>query len=141
MLGRFLCQPHPVAFWSAFKPSDIVFLLNEYILFEKYMQVLSEFGERHLNRTKNKILTDDLNTITLSAMDTDTFLTLKLSSPSWKDIETRIRPEHENDTRNLVGMLKQPYGRLIQYDVPWSFEKLTAICGAEKMKVPDAGSA
>jgi hypothetical protein len=138
MLGRFLCQPHPVSFWRAFKPSDIVFLLNEYILFEKYMQVLSEFGERHLNRTKNKILTDDLNTITLSAMDTDTFLTLKLSSPSWKEIETHIRPKHENDTHNLVRMLKQPYGRLIQYDVPWSLEKLMVICETEKMKVPDA---
>jgi phosphoenolpyruvate synthase/pyruvate phosphate dikinase len=137
MLGRFLCQPHPGKFWSAFTPSNIVFMLNEYILFEKYMQVLYEFGERHLNRTKNKILTDDLNTITLSSMDTDTFLTLKLCSPDWKAVEEQIGPEHEKDTLNLIRLLKQPYGSLIHYDLPWSFEKIRSICETEKMKVPD----
>ena len=74
MLGRFLCQLHPLLFWRAFESTGIVFMLNEYILFEKYMQVLSEFGERHLSRTKNRILTDDLRTITLSAMDPDPLL-------------------------------------------------------------------
>jgi hypothetical protein len=137
MLGRFLCQPHPISFWKAFDGNGIVFLLNEYILFEKYMKVLSEFGERHLNRTKNKILTDDLSMITLSAMDTDTFLTLKLSTPNWKDIETGIKPEHEKDTRNLVRSLTRPYGALIHYDLPWSFEKLQSICETENLEVPD----
>lgn len=140
MLGRFLCQPHPTAFWGAFSPADIVFLLNEYVLFEKYMQVLSELGERHLNRTKNKILTDDLSTITLSTMDTDTFLPLKLSAPQWDEIENRIAPEQEKDTLHLIELLKQPYGKLIRYDVPWSLEKLTSLCEAEKMHVPDPES-
>jgi hypothetical protein len=141
MLGRFLCQPHPLSFWKAFDAAGIVFLLNEYILFEKYMQVLYEFGERHLNRTKNKILTDQLSTITLSTMDTDTFLTLKLSSPDWKDMETRIKPEHEKDTQNLIRLLIRPYGVLVHYDLPWSFEKLQAICEEEKLEVPDPQSA
>jgi hypothetical protein len=140
MLGRFLCQPHPTAFWGAFSPADIVFLLNEYVLFEKYMQVLSELGERHLNRTRNKILTDDLSTITLSAMDTDTFLPLKLSAPDWNEIENRISPEQEKDTLHLIELLKQPYGKLIRYDVPWSLEKLTSLCEAEKRHVPDPKS-
>ena len=137
MLGRFLCQPHPMAFWKAFSPSDVAFLLNEYILFEKYMQVLSEFGERHLNRIKNKILTDDLNTITLSTMNADTFLTLKLCSPKWEEIDSKVKPEHEQDTRNLIRFLKQPYGVLIDYDQPWSYEKLITICEAEKHEIPD----
>lgn len=136
MLGRFLCQNHPVSFWKSFGPSDIAFLLNEYVLFEKYMQVLYEFGERHLNRIKNKILTDDLNTITLSKMNTDTFLTLKLCSFDWEDIETRINPEHEKDTRTLIRTLKQPYGVLVDYNLPWSFEKLQAVCDAEKLETP-----
>ncbi|MCX6245956.1 MAG: hypothetical protein NTU98_14775, partial [Bacteroidetes bacterium] len=137
MLGRFVCQQHPVSFWRAFTAADVIFLLNEYILFEKYMQVLYEFGERHLNRTKNKILTDDLNTITLSKMDTDTFLTLKLSSPGWKEIEAHIRHEHEKDTRNLIKLLKRPYGLLIHYDQPWSLDKLQTICEAENLELPN----
>lgn len=140
MLGRFLCQPHPVAFWKAFDSSGIVFLLNEHILFGKYMQVLSEFGERHLNRTKNKLLTDDLSTITLSSMETELFITLKLCSPDWREIESRIQPEHDKDTRYLISLLKRPYGAIYNYDLPWSLGKLHSICIEEKVKLPDRES-
>ncbi len=138
MLGRFLCQLHPATFWKAFDPAGIAFMLNEYILFEKYMQVLYEFGERHLSRTRNRILTDDLKTITLSNMDPESFITLKLSAPDWKEIESEIQPDHDKDTHHLVGLLKQPFGIIFDYDLPWSFEKLEAICIAEKIEVPDA---
>ncbi len=137
MLGRFLCQPHPVQFWKAFGTAEIVFLLNEHILFEKYMQVLSELGERHINRTKNKILTDDLNTIKLPTMDTALFLTLKLSGPDWKRIEDDIRPDQDKDTRYLIRLLKRPYGALYHYDQPWSMEKIRLICEAENINIPD----
>lgn len=136
MLGRFLCQDHPVAFWKAFSPQGIAFMLNEYILFEKYMQILSEFGERHLNRTRNKILTDDLNTIALSSMDTDAFLTLKLTSPDWTAIESSMPPFSDKDSLQFITLLKQPYGRLFDYSLPWSLEKLTAVCKAEGIAVP-----
>jgi hypothetical protein len=137
MLGRFLCQTHPLSFWKAFEPSGIVFLLNEHILFEKYMQVLSEFGERRLNRTKDKLLTDDLSNVTLPSMDPGLFITLKLNSPDWEDIEARITQEHDRETRNMITLLKRPYGMLFKYDLPWSFGKLKAICMAEKIEIPD----
>jgi hypothetical protein len=137
MLGRFLCQIHPRSFWMAFDSMDIVFLLNEHILFEKYMEVLSEFGERRLNRTKNKLLTDDLSNITLSSMDPGLFITLKLSSPDWNEIEARISHEHDKETRHLITLLKQPYGALFNYDLHWSFGKLSSICKAEKVEIPD----
>lgn len=136
MLGRFLCQLHPVSFWKAFGESEILFMLNEYILFEKYMQVLTEFGERHLNRTKNKILTDDLKTITLSSLDPDSFITLKLRDPDWNLIEAAIGPEHDKDTLQMIRLLRKPYGQLFNYEQPWSYEKLRAICEAENMEVP-----
>jgi hypothetical protein len=136
MLGRFLCQSHPVAFWRAFDEAEIVFMLNEYILFEKYMQVLTEFGERHLNRTKNKILTDDLRTITLSNMDPDSFITLKLREPDWNSIESNLTAEHDHDTMELIRLLKKPYGQLFNYDLPWSYGKLQAVCEAENIEIP-----
>jgi hypothetical protein len=136
MLGRFLCQLHPRSFWRAFESTGIVFMLNEYILFEKYMQVLSEFGERHLSRTKNRILTDDLRTITLSAMDPESFITLKLCAPDWNELEARIQPEFDKDILHLIRLLKQPYGTLFNYDLPWSFEKIKVICASEKTEVP-----
>jgi hypothetical protein len=140
MLGRFLCQPHPLAFWKAFDPKGILFLLNEHILFEKYMQVLSEFGERRLNRTKNRLLSDDLSNISLSSMDPSLFITLKLSSPDWKEIESLILSEHDKDTRHLIMLLKRPYGVLFDYDLSWSFGKLEAACKAEHVDIPDPKS-
>jgi hypothetical protein len=140
MLGRFLCQPHPLAFWRAFDSSSIVFILNEHILFGKYMQVLSEFGERHFNRTKNKLLTDDLSMITLSSMDTEVFITLKLCSPDWEEIEAHIQSEHDKDTRYLITLLKRPYGDFYNYNQPWSLGKLQSVCMAENVKLPDRQS-
>ena len=140
MLGRFLCQSHPIAFWRAFDSSGIVFLLNEHILFGKYMQVLSEFGERNLNRTKNKLLMDDLSTITLSSMEPDLFITLKLCCPEWEEIESRIQSEHDKDTRYLITLLKRPYGDLYNYNQTWSLGKLQSICIAENVELPDRQS-
>jgi hypothetical protein len=140
MLGRFLCQMHPLPFWCAFDPAGIVFMLNEFILFEKYMQVLYEFGERHLSRTRNRILTDDLNTVSLSAMDPEAFVTLKLSSPDWNVLTSLIRENCDKDTHLLVKLLRQPYGELYNYTLPWSMEKLSAVCAANNVAVPDPGS-
>jgi len=138
MLGRFLCQMHPLLFWKAFDPKGIVFMLNEFILFEKYIQVLYEFGERHLSRTRNRILTDDLSTVSLSSMDHEIFFTLKLSAPEWKEIESMITNHgYDKDTQVLVMMLEQPYGKLFNYDVPWALEKIRNICVEMKTDVPD----
>jgi len=137
MLGRFLCQMHPLSFWSTFNPAGITFMLNEYILFEKYTQVLYEFGERHLSRTRNRILTEDLKTISLSAMDHEVFIPLKLASPDWEKIESLTQEGCDKDTQILVKVLKQPYGILYNYDLPWSFEKLKTVCAEMKKEIPD----
>jgi len=140
MLGRFLCQMHPLSFWSTFDAAGIVFMLNEFILFEKYMQVLQEFGERHLSRTRTRILTDDLDTISLSAMDHEVFIPLKLSSPDWNEVERLMLTCCDKDTQLLVKLLKQPYGTLFNYDLPWSFEKLRTICSEMKRDIPNQAS-
>jgi hypothetical protein len=140
MLGRFLCQSHPISFWKEFDPPSIVFLLNEYILFEKYMQVLTEFGERHISRTKNKILTDELEKIPLSFMDPTLFMTLKMHITDWGGIEKHITSENDPDIRQLVTILQKPYGYFFNYDAAWSLDKLQIICDQEKLPVPDKDS-
>jgi len=138
MLGRFLCQMHPVTFWKSFDAGAISFMLNEFILFEKYMQVLYEFGERHLSRTRNRILTDDLQTITLSAMDHEVFVPLKMATPPWKEIEVQLSATgYDRDTQSLVKTLRQPYGKLFHYDQPWSLAKLTSICDENQVTLPE----
>jgi hypothetical protein len=136
MLGRFLCQSHPVSFWKAFNPAEIVFLLNEYILFEKYMKILSEFGERNLSRTRNRILTEELNNISLQTLSPETFMTLKFCVRDWREIERHLLPEHDKETHALVKLLQNPFGFFFEYDVPWSFDRLRSLCEQENMAIP-----
>jgi hypothetical protein len=140
MLGRFLAQPHPISFWKEFNEAEIVFLLNEFILFEKYMQILTEFGERHLTRTKNKILTEELKKIPLYYLDPATFMTLKLYIRNWKKIEKQILPDHDPDIWQLVTILQKPYSTFYDYEAPWSLEKLTSVCEEENLPVPGKDS-
>jgi len=84
MLGRFICIPHPLGFWKAMDETEIAFLLNEFILFEKYLQVLNDVGERKINRARNKILDQGLGKIQLKISNALIFMSLKLRIPGKK---------------------------------------------------------
>ncbi len=56
MIGRFLSLPYPVAFWKSFTPAEIALLVNEWVLFEKYIQLLHDMGERKVLHARKKIL-------------------------------------------------------------------------------------
>jgi hypothetical protein len=148
MLGRFLCLPHPVAFWRALTPDEMAFLLNEFIFFEKYIMVLNEVGERNLNTARKKILTDGLGNITLSPASIEIFIPLKLainafqpkgseSSKTWDDIQKHLPPENANETGYLLYILRhKPYCYFFDFRKAWSLSKLKDICQIEKIPVP-----
>jgi len=104
------------------------------------MKVLSEFGERHFNPTKNKLLTDDLSMIILSTMETELFIPLKLCSPDREEIEAPTQSIPGKDTFNLIMILKRPYGGFYNYDQPGSIGKPQSICKAEKVEISDRQS-
>jgi len=137
MLGRFLCQQHPVAFWNAFSEDLIVAMLNEYVLFEKYTNVLHKVGEREVNRARKKILEDGLGQIKLKLGNVLTFITLKLSDKDLKKIKSCCPKNTDSDTLNMIEMLQKPYGYFYNYQVEWSFSILKEICEAEGIPLPD----
>ena len=63
MLGRFLSLRYPIAFWRALTPAEIGLLVNEWVLFEKYMQVLHNVGERKVLLARKQILMNGLEEI------------------------------------------------------------------------------
>lgn len=140
MLGRFLNIQHPVLFWKAFNPKEILFMLNEYILFEKYMSALNDIGERKINRLKKKILTEGLQNIIVNKSNAQIFVTLKLAFKNWEDIFSKNKSEIESETYVLIDFLKKKYGELYIYNAPWSIDSLKDICKNEKIKIPDEDS-
>jgi hypothetical protein len=139
MLGRFTCIKHPTKFWKAFKPAEIIFLLNEYVLFEKYMYVLYHVGERNISRAKSTILEHGLENIIINKGIAGIFMTLKLVCSDWKKIEKKLDKKHELETRELVDMLQKPYGFFYDYNAPWSINQLKSICEEEGVVLPGEG--
>ncbi|HOW24781.1 MAG TPA: hypothetical protein PK711_03855 [Bacteroidales bacterium] len=137
MLGRFICMSHPVAFWEKMDACQIAFLLNEYILFEKYIQVLNDLGERHLNRVRRKILDDGISSINLWHIDPMVFVTLKLIFKDWDVIVEKCAGDLDPETLSLIELLKRPFGYFFDYRSPWSLNRLREICDNEHVPVPE----
>jgi hypothetical protein len=140
MLGRFICKPHPIAFWRKFDAGEVAFLLNEYILFEKYMYVLNEIGEQHIHAVQQKIVNNGLGNIILNNENAKIFMQLKLCVSDWGLIGNSIRPEYDPETRLLIELLKKPYGFFFNYHFAWSLKQLEGICDAEGVPVPEIGA-
>ena len=137
MLGRFICLTHPAVFWKALNSGEIAFILNEYILFEKYMFALYEVGERKINRAKNTILTKGLSGININKANATIFITLKLVRKDLKNILSEITDKYEPETLQLLKLLQKPYGFLYDYSAAWSISKLKKICEKEGFDLPD----
>jgi hypothetical protein len=137
MLGRFMSQIHPIAFWSELNPSEIIFLINEYVLFEKYLQILNDFDEKNINRIKNKILNHGLGCIDFSPSDVKLFTTLKLSVKNGSSIIDLHDSDFDSETKEILTLLKLPFGELYNYDYGWSIGQLKDICVFENIDCPD----
>ncbi len=136
MLGRFVSNMQAVIFWESMLPHEIAFLLNEHIIFEKYLFVLHEVGERNLNKAKNVILQKGLSNIEIDLLNYKLFITLKLARPDWKQVHKNIQSFSDNLLPALITKLQQPYSLIFDYAKPWSFNKLKKICEQENVCIP-----
>lgn len=116
---------------------EVVFLLDEYILFEKYLQVLNDVGERHINRARKIILNDGISSVALAHIDPSVFVTLKLVFKDWDRVEALAKEDYDADTLYLVGLLKRSFGCFYDYRQDWSVNRLKAICEKEGVPIPE----
>lgn len=137
MLGRFLTIMLPIAFWKNFIKSEILFLLNESVLFDKYIHILYEVGERNISKARHKILQEGLQEINLKTSNTKNFTSLKLTFKKWDKLSKNVSFNFDIETTKLIEELKLPFGRLYDYTKPWSLSKLQKICDEEKIQLPD----
>lgn len=140
MLGRFMSLPHSLAFWKELNAGEILFLLNEYVLFEKYLQVLNDNDERHINRVRNEILSYGLGSISISKADAEIFISLKLHMKDWEPVNDLYDSSFDKETGALLDLLQLPYGQIYDYNAPWSVDKLKEVCRNEKVNFPDKES-
>lgn len=136
MLGRFLCMRYPAAFWKAFSPWEIGLLVNEWVLFEKYMQVLHKVGERKVLMARKQILKGGLEQLSLHPGNVESLLTLKLSGASLEEARQNLPHWTDPQTAKVLELLRQPYRAFFDFKAVWSMRQLEKICREENLPIP-----
>jgi hypothetical protein len=139
MLGRFLCMRYPAAFWKCFTPSEIALLINEWVLFEKYMQVLHNVGERRVLLARKQILKEGLEQLSLHPGNVQSLITLKLSGASLDDAKSSLPEWSDPQSARVLELLQQPYDVFYDFKAPWSLHQLEKICAEENLPLPRPG--
>lgn len=126
MLGRFIANPLPVAMWNRLSDADVAFLLNEYVMYQKYIQVLQEVGEIKLARAHSRIETEGIDNMVIRNFDHATFIPLLRSQHDWNLIAEALEGmEHQDNTHLLVTELARPLS-----DFGWSDNYIHEILAA-----------
>lgn len=126
MLGRFLAKPLPRTFWETFTPDEIAFMLNEYVLYEKYLAVIQEVGETKLMRAHKQIISKDLQEIELKSITLYVFVPLKMTETNWKDVEYQANLLHnlQDNTLYIIRMLSKPLENIFDLSTRWIMDKV-----------------
>ena len=126
MLGRFLAKPLPKTFWEPFYPNEIAFMLNEYVLYEKYLAVLQEVGEQKLVRTHSKIESTNLKEIELRNLVLYNFVPLMKVEPDWDSVKECAMQlnDLQDNTLFIINSLSQPIEKTFNMDIPYVRSKV-----------------
>ena len=120
MIGRFVAHPLPVHLWNSLSDTTVAFLLNEYVLYEKYQQVLQEVGEIKLARAHSRIETEGIDNMVLRNFDLTNFIPLLQSNHLWDAVSAALESiDHQDNTHLLVEMLSRPIDQLFDLSSPW----------------------
>lgn len=136
MLGRFLCMRYPAAFWKAFGPAEIGLLVNEWVLFEKYMQLLHNVGERKVLMARKQILKGGLDQLSLHPGNVQSLITLKLSGVPLQGVRESLPKWTDPQSAKVLELLQQPYRAFYNFQAVWSVRQLEKICEEENLVVP-----
>ncbi len=134
MLGRFVAVPHPGGFWRALDDAEVAFLLDEWISFLKYMQVLDDVGERRLVRARQVVMGERLAPIRIQPTDVRVFASLKLTGRAMEGVDAAASGSENAEIRLVVELLAGPWDVL--FDTPWAWRSLLDLCAEEGVPVP-----
>ena len=120
MIGRFVSKPMSTRVWNRLTDCQVAFLLNEYVLYEKYQQVLEEVGEIRLTRAHSRIETEGVDNMVIENFQLYTFVPLLYSAHNWGQIATALEQiNHQDNTHLLVEKLSMPVDQIFDMSKPW----------------------
>ncbi len=142
VIGRLMTRVYPVTFWKAFSVEETVFLISEWIMGQKYNDILQEVGERNTNKAREIILKRGLGRINLHSGNISDFMTLKLSLPDWEALKSASVSSKLLDpqTKDFISLLKLPYGSHYDFNSKYGYvlDGLRNLCAANGVSMPKA---
>lgn len=120
MIGRFVARPLPRRMWNSLSDAVVAFLMNEYVLYEKYQQVLQEVGEIKLARAHSRIETEGIDNMVVKNFDMNNFVPLLYSQHDWNQVALELEHmEHQDNTHLFIEMLSRPVEEIFDLSTPW----------------------
>ena len=120
MIGRFVSKAMPTAVWNRLSDRQVAFLLNEYVLYEKYLHVLQEVGEIRLARAHSRIETEGVDSMVINNFELYAFVPLLYATHDWQLIAAALETiEHQDNTHLLVEKLSKPLDQIFDLTKPW----------------------
>ena len=120
MIGRFIAKELPTAVWNCLTDRQVAFLLNEYVLYEKYQQVLQEVGEIRLARAHSRIETEGVDNLEIPHFELHAFIPLLSATHHWPNVAAELEKiEHQRSTCTLVKQLSQPVDKIFDTSQGW----------------------
>ncbi len=120
MIGRFVARPLPRRVWNSVSDTMVAFLMNEYVLYEKYQQVLQEVGEMKLARAHSRIETEGIDNMVVKNFDMNNFVPLLYSQHDWGRVAEELeKMDHQDNTHLFIEMLSRPVEEIFDLSTPW----------------------
>jgi len=136
VIGCLVPKNGSVHFWKQFNPNETARLLNEWVLHEKYINILNDIGEKKISRAKSYILSRGLGEFWVHKGLVSDFMTLKLAGVPWDKVRQAILPSFDFQTQEVVDLLRQPYSMFYDFDNSWSIAHLKKLCDAANIPLP-----
>lgn len=120
MIGRFVARALPRKMWNSLSDTVVAFLMNEYVLYEKYQQVLQEVGEIKLARAHSRIETEGIDNMVVQNFEMTTFIPLLYSQHNWETVAEELeKMDHQDNTHLLIEKLSRPVDEIFDLSTPW----------------------
>ena len=103
----------------------MAFLLNEYVLYEKYLHVLEEVGEIRLARAHSRIETEGVDNMFISNFELHNFIPLLCSTHDWDLVSQALENmDHQDNTHILIEKLSRPLDQIFDINQKWIADEI-----------------